>query len=73
VPQGRDTVGERPIMRIRHPRGSLGPLARQLEFPRKYVCKRSIRVERPTQGIIGAQLDRSLEVGDRLADAPLVG
>jgi hypothetical protein len=57
-----DTMGKRPIVRIRNPRRPLHPFGRQLELPRKQMCQRTIRVKRSTLRIVGAEIDSLVEM-----------
>src|SRR2546423_2470542 len=72
VPQCRDTVCECPIMCSGHARGSLCPVGGEFELSREYMCKGTVRIERPAQWVVWTQVDCFLKIGNRFADAPRV-
>src|SRR5262245_27475135 len=73
VPKRSHPVGKGPVVTVWNPNGFLRPPDCSVEVPREDLRERPVRVERPALGIVGAEVDRPLEMRDGLGVAAFVG
>src|SRR5262249_17481216 len=72
VPKRSHPMGKGPVVTVWNPNGSLRPPECSVEVPREDLRERPVRVERPALGIVGAEVDRPLEMRDGLAVAAFI-